>query len=410
MKILVSAYACCPEKGSEPGMGWNFVIGLAKFHEVHVIVEKLKWEQQIKKFLNKNSSINKNLKFYFIVKKRNKFLRKIWPPSYYWFYKGWQLSAFNLAKKLDKVEDFDVIHQLNMVGYREPGFLWKIKKPFVWGPIGGLENAPLPFLPKLGLHGFIFYLARNTINSIQRKFLLRPKLAARHTQSKLISATPETANLIKRLWQRNSEIICEVGHLDTNLQPIKKRDINTPLKIIWSGVHSSRKNLPLLLDALAITNINFELHILGSGELTDKWKNYAISNGVNDKCYWHGWLKHKESIEIMKTGDLFCITSISDLTSTVTIEALSCGLPIICLDHCGFSYVVNEKCGIKVQVKSYKKAVFDFAHNINLIGLREDIRYELSRGALKRAKDFKWDKKIDKINNIYDELLNKSDS
>ena len=112
----------------------------------------------------------------------------------------------------------------------------------------------------------------------------------------------------------------------------------------------------------------------------------------------------------MKTGDLFCITSISDLTSTVTIEALSCGLPIICLDHCGFSYVVNEKCGIKVQVKSYKKAVFDFAHNINLIGLREDIRYELSRGALKRAKDFKWDKKIDKINNIYDELLNKSDS
>jgi hypothetical protein len=37
LKLLISAYACGPNRGSEPGMGWNFVIGLGKFHEVHVI-------------------------------------------------------------------------------------------------------------------------------------------------------------------------------------------------------------------------------------------------------------------------------------------------------------------------------------------------------------------------------------
>ena len=44
-----------------------------------------------------------------------------------------------------------------MVGYREPGYLWKIEKPFVWGPIGGLENSPWRFLPSLGIKGFMFY-------------------------------------------------------------------------------------------------------------------------------------------------------------------------------------------------------------------------------------------------------------
>lgn len=37
MKILVSAYACEPGKGSEPGVGWSFVNELAKKHNVTVL-------------------------------------------------------------------------------------------------------------------------------------------------------------------------------------------------------------------------------------------------------------------------------------------------------------------------------------------------------------------------------------
>ena len=37
LKVLASAYACEPEKGSEPGAGWNWVKQIARFHEVWVI-------------------------------------------------------------------------------------------------------------------------------------------------------------------------------------------------------------------------------------------------------------------------------------------------------------------------------------------------------------------------------------
>ena len=71
LKILVSVYACGPNLGSEPGMGWNFVLGLSKFYEVHVITEKRKWEEPIHLFLSANPSVGQNLKFHFIDKKSN---------------------------------------------------------------------------------------------------------------------------------------------------------------------------------------------------------------------------------------------------------------------------------------------------------------------------------------------------
>ena len=37
MKLFLSAYACEPDKGSEPGIGWNTALELAKYHEVHVL-------------------------------------------------------------------------------------------------------------------------------------------------------------------------------------------------------------------------------------------------------------------------------------------------------------------------------------------------------------------------------------
>ena len=35
--ILISAYACEPDKGSEPGAGWNCAVEIAKYHSVTVI-------------------------------------------------------------------------------------------------------------------------------------------------------------------------------------------------------------------------------------------------------------------------------------------------------------------------------------------------------------------------------------
>ena len=407
LKILVSAYACAPDSGSEPGVGWNFIQGLSQNHEVHVIVEKRKWEKPINNYLQENLEINTSLKFYFIDKRRSKWLRKVWPPSYYWFYKKWQKKAYQLALKLDRQEDFDLIHHLTMVGFREPGYLWKIKKPFVWGPIGGLENSPWRFLPSLGPKGFFFYVGRNIINSWQRKFAIRPKRAAIRSNNCLIAATPESATIIKRLWHKEVAVICEVGR-DTKavVSEPQERSSLEPLKIVWSGVHAPRKNLPLLLKSLSKANYEFELHILGVGEMTKKWQKLAQNLKLESNCKWYGWLDYNKAIDVFKTGHVFVITSISDLTATVTLEALSYGMPIICLNHCGFAHVINEKCGIKIPVENPTQAQIDINSALTKLYHNEQLRQRLAMGAIERASHFSWDKKIVKLNSLYESLTN----
>ena len=408
-KILVSTYACSPNRGSEPGMGWNFVLGLSRFHEVHVIVEKRKWETAITSYINSHPELKENLKFYFIEKQRNKWLRKIWPPSYYWFYEKWQKKAYQLALTLDQKENFDLIHQLNMVGYREPGYLWKINKPFVWGPIGGLENSPWSFLPSLGYKGCLFYMGRNLFNLWQRTFFKRPQRAAKKTNSVLIAATPNTKLLIRNLWGVDSVVINEVGQYYglVNTMP-RSRLNNEPLSVVWSGLHTPRKNLPLLMRALGQIKAPYHLHILGAGEMTGKWKALANELGIMQHSTWYGWLPQEEAITVMGNGHVFVITSISDLTSTVTLEALSHGLPIICLDHCGFADVVNVQCGIKVVPSTPKKACRYIADALETLYHNESLRTKLSKGALSRAQDYSWPNKITAVNNIYNRLVNGS--
>ena len=102
---------------------------------------------------------------------------------------------------------------------------------------------------------------------------------------------------------------------------------------------------------------------------------------------------------------MFCITSLSDLTSTVLLEALSYGLPVIALDHCGFSNVITDKCGIKIPIRNKKQVVRDIANAIIRIAEDEDMRVKMSVAAHRRAMDYSWENKGKMLNDIYNKLL-----
>ena len=73
-------------------------------------------------------------------------------------YNIWQKRAYQQALKILSTNKIDIIHQLNMIGFREPGYLWKIKDiPFVWGPVGGLGFIPFSFLKRFPINNFVFY-------------------------------------------------------------------------------------------------------------------------------------------------------------------------------------------------------------------------------------------------------------
>ena len=401
MKVLVSCYACSPYKGSEPGMGWNFVRQIAFNHELYILVEG-KFRKDLEQYFDLHPEERANKHFYFIEKQRHKLLRKIWPPSYYWFYRKWQQKAYRKALELDKDLDFDLIHQLNMVGYREPGYLWKMNKPLVWGPIGGFNITPWNMLASMGLKGFVFYFSRNMVNLWQMYTCQRVKKAMQRANA-LISATQNEADTILKLYGRESTVIPEVGFSGKEIK-FTPYDRGEALKICWCGQFTPGKSLNLLIEAASLVTSNVELHVLGDGECAGKWKKMATKIS-NLRINWYGWVERSKGMAIMQRCNVFCITSLSDLTSTVLLEALSYGLPVIALDHCGFTNVITDECGIKIPIRRKKQVVKDIARAIDSIATDEERRKRMSVAAYQRSFLYGWKEKGRQIDRIYKKVL-----
>lgn len=422
LKVLISAYACSPYKGSEPGVGWGFVSALSNHHDLWVIVEEEKFRTDIESYLIKHPDFAQRTRFYFVHKQRNRWLRKLWPPSYYWYYRRWHQDALVLAQKLHSEVKFDLAHQLTMVGFREPGYLWKLDIPFVWGPVGGMGFFPWRFLPVVGVYGALYYLGYNLFNWLHMNFLVRPRhaggTAASGSFNGLIAATPENSDGAAEYWGCASTVLAEVGLPREPLQEICERSEGEPLRLVWTGLHIPRKALHLALQALSHlpADVIWELHVLGKGRQAAAWQHLAAGLGVGPRCHFHGWVPREQALEVMQAAHAMVITSLRDLTSSVTVEALALGLPVICLDHCGFAEVVDETCGVKIPVTTPGEVVVSMARAIEQLARNEDNRRSLAHGALQRARDFTWEEKARVVDRIYrakvagDVIANKGES
>ena len=102
-----------------------------------------------------------------------------------------------------------------------------------------------------------------------------------------------------------------------------------------------------------------------------------------------------------KQAHIGVITSLKDLTSTVLLEFLSAGLPVVCPDCCGFTNVITPDCGIKLSVRTPRQLTADLAAALERLAGDEDERRRLAEGALRRVGDFSWEGKAAALNEIY---------
>lgn len=168
ISILINAYACSPNMGSEPGMAWNWCINLAKYCKLHIITEG-EFQDNIEEVIQTLPQ-GKNMHFYYNPVSEE--IRKMcWNQGdwrFYKYYKGWQWKTYQIAKDICQQTNIDILHQLNMIGFREPGYLWKISNiPFVWGPVDAKESFPMAYLEGASLKTKLFMQLKNTITKWQ---------------------------------------------------------------------------------------------------------------------------------------------------------------------------------------------------------------------------------------------------
>lgn len=408
LKVLLGCYACSPCYGSEPGMGWNFASHIARWHDVHVIVEKNEFEETLARFSREHPEAVEHMTFHFVPRVHHETLRKFWPPSYYHFYRRWHKRAYELAQELDAKEHFDIVHQITIAGFREPGYLWKLGKPFVWGPLGGFADAPWCLIRYLGFYGCVFLGVRTLINAVHKRWGRNRRAAARAASAILVS-TKDGMEAVRRFWRRDAYFMSEVGLENSSFPHSVEGAFATrkdpPLRICWAGNLIPGKALDLLIRALPLCKEKMELHVLGKGPRMTAWKGLASRLRVEDWITFYGGVERKEVFRIMEVSHVFCITSVCDATSTVLLEAFSHRLPIIALDHCGFSTAIDDTCGIKIPIRSLSQVIADYARSLDFLAAHEDVRQRLAAGALERCRYFTWESKMQMLNKIYSNVV-----
>ena len=411
-KILISAFAFSPYRGSECAVGWNIATRLAKHHDVTVLCGDVQSSLRTKKELERyflGGAFIPNLNIQYVEPSYlTKFLEKIhrlpglW-CVYYLAYRLWQKKAYRTAKRLHANHPYELAHQLNMIGYREPGYLWKLPVPFVWGPVGGSPNVPFSYYSMLSLAGRTKVGLRTLFNGIQKRIAWRSKRAAQ--KAKIVWAvTNDDVRTIRDIWGVNVEQMLETGTMPHDGSRVRVWDGESRLHIVWSGIHTSRKALPILLHAIADEGIrdNVRVDILGTGPETAAWQRLAARIGVSSCLTWLGMISHQDALERMKLADIMVFTSLKEGTPHVVLEALSLGLPVICHDACGMAMAVTERCGIIIPLNDPKTSIQGFRDAIRAFLIDPERVKNLSEGALRRAEELSWDKKAEVIAKAYE--------
>ena len=407
LKILINAYACSPNMGSEPGMAWNWVSNLAKYCQVHIITEG-EFQNKIETVVPKLEQ-GENMHFYYNPVSDE--IRKMcWNQGdwrFYKYYKEWQWKTYLIAKDICSKQHIDVLHQLNMIGFREPGYLWKLSKetdiPFVWGPVDAKDKFPVAYLGGASMKTKLFMRLKNVLTVWQLKHSKRVRQAASQA-SVIFSASSNSKESFKKYMAIDSPLLNETGCY-VQERPLIDKSQKETFGVLWVGKLDFRKQLGIALQSVAIAdNENIRLHIVGGGD-AEPYKQLANTLGIKDKCIWHGAVSHDEVQSIMQNSDVFFFTSVAEGTPHVVLEAIGNNLPIVCFDTCGQGDAVNEKVGKKILLSNPSKSSQSFATILNEFEGNRNLLKQMSENCKQRQIELSWDEKAKTMVKWYEKVV-----
>lgn len=352
MNILLSAYACEPNKGSEPGVGWSWAMELSKHHNVWVITRDNN-QRNIEQYLIDNPKENiEQLHFIYVGLPSTLTFWKKGRRGMRLFYYLWQKKAVEVAKKWNEKVAFDLVQHVTFVSYTQPSFMHQLDIPFIWGPISGGENIPRCVKIKMSLKECLIEKIRNISQYLA---LISPNTKKCLKKSKyILVATNETKEMIPQKFHSKTKVIPAIG-LDSAFdgEKLHKNSDISKIKIVMAGrlIYWKAFELGIMAFIKATENCpNIELHILGEGDQKQYLKKIC-GNYLDRKIYFDSPIEHDGIFKYYSGFDIFMNTTLRDSGCMTMMEAMSVGLPCVAISTGGPGVLLNAECGVSVLPK-----------------------------------------------------------
>lgn len=399
LRILMSAYACEPNRGSEPEVGWQWSLQMARFHDV-TVVTRANNREVIEAALQNYPGPKPRFVYYdpprWIVAAKRRGL----PVAI--FYALWQWGARRHFEK--HLDEFDLIHHVTFNSFRQPGFWWNGRKPVLLGPLGGGQICPWQFVVTFGRR-FVPEVTRS-LSVLASRWLphLRPSFRAARI---ILAANADTARRIPLKFRAKIRPMLETGIPREQIKPTHARNEDGCVRVMWLSRLERIKGAPLALRAFAEAvkaESKLRITFVGGGPEAGRLRELATQLGLDSFVTWRGAVSKAEVPGLFAQHDVFMFTSLRDTSGNVLLEAMAAGLPCVTLLHHGAAEIATDETAIRIPVRSRGLTAKDLADALVRLSRSVELRKRLGQaGAERVAQVYAWDRKGEEMDRIYRE-------
>jgi glycosyltransferase involved in cell wall biosynthesis len=310
-----------------------------------------------------------------------------------------QYLARKVVRELIARDGVDLVHQPIPVSPRFPSLMTGLGVPVVIGPMNGGMEYPQAF------RGAESAFSRRAIafgRSLSDFF--NSLLPGKKRADVLLVANERTRLALPRGAQgRVIELVENGVQLKTwsavsAAKPAKARFVFLGRLVDWKAVD-------VVIEALASVP-EAGLVIIGDGPMREPWREAAWRLGVAERVNFTGFLPQTECAPYLKGSAALVLPSIYECGGAVVLEAMASGIPVIATNWGGPADYLDGTCGFLIEPSSRAALVEGFAAAMNQLAGDPELRDRLgASGRVRVEQQFDWDKKVDRMVEIYRSLL-----
>jgi len=173
--------------------------------------------------------------------------------------------------------------------------------------------------------------------------------------------------------------------------------------LVTVGRLVARKNITQLIEMVeAVANKRVRLLIMGSGPQEQLLREEARKRQLEDQIIFLGFVEEDEKFRILRMSDMYVSTSQHEGFGLVFLEAMACGLPVVCYDHGGQTdFLRDDETGYLVELNNLDL----FKERCQLLIKNAPLRRQMGDKNKSRVEEFYIDRCALKYEGIFKEAM-----
>jgi glycosyltransferase involved in cell wall biosynthesis len=404
-KVLITAYAVNPYKGSEDAMGWHMLLQAARYHTVIAVTRKNN-RMAIEKYIAEHTEMDglfSRLSFLYFDWPKWMLGWKKGPLLSMIYYYGWQLTLALWLKR--KKLSVDLVHNLNFHNDWTPSFLWILGKPMVWGHVGHHPKVPKEFL--LPVYGKKAYFKDRLLWLLKNFFWnLDPLLYICKRKADVIICMNDEA--VKKLRLKSNFIIHPSVAADQDFEALP-HTASGQFRVLSVGRFVPLKGFDLTIRSFAkfykvlpsARQHQTKLTLVGSGPCKKMLHRLVSEEGIDKAVEFIDWLPRDEVKNLYQSASVLLFPS-HEGAGMVVPEAMSYGLPVLCLKNCGPGEMLHPNSGLAIPYSSYAHTVTLLAEQLSKLFFNKGrMIMEKNLSAMRYDELFRWDVRGEMLKKVY---------